>query len=255
MGEVQLRPVPHLFLKDPRRNCVLVGDDPIQLRFFEQFTGLVCEARESVTDEDFFDKEGVLFRVVIPQGIRLSPQVRNRVGIYSLAPLTPGSVSTNMLVRAAMEVIRTQCPDKCPDRATVDAVSRLIGRGFDRGTIKDLRVGLWEAFWALTGPLPQTRWQEPWEAPNLHGWASGGVDLGLRLGTLFKTLRTYTLLHTGDDVEAKKLGLPPHKLMYLKNLHLHPTSVRASLRELSRWKHFGTDPRITVLALAKIWSS
>lgn len=254
-GEAQFHPVPHIFLKDPRRNCVLVGDDPVQLRFFEQSTGLVCEAKGSVTDEDFLGRDGALYRVLVPQNIRLSPQVRLRTGVYSLAPIAPGSAGADMLVRAAIDVVRAQCPDKCPDKAAAEAVSWLVGRAFERGAIADLRAGLWEAFWALTGPLPPARWKEPWENPDPREWAPAGLDLGLRLGALFKALRAYTLLHTDSDAEARKLGLSPHRLARLRVLHLRPAAVRASLRELSRWRHLGTDPRIAVLALAGIWSS
>lgn len=255
-GEIIFRPVPSLFSRQPESNFILVGNDPLQVRFVEQLTGLSREVSEDgseivhsvVTDDDLLGKEGILYRVLFPHSVDLSPQVRNRTGVYSLAPITPGSASANALVRAAAD----HAGEKL-DRDRLDAVARQIGKAFQKEEITDLRVGFWQAFWLLSGPLVNTRWKEPWESQSMKDWCPAGVNVGQRLGYLFKVLSAYTLLRNEFESDAKQSGLLPSKLASLKELYLRGSKVRASLVELSRWKNLGTDPRITALVITSTW--
>lgn len=243
-------PVPYLLLKQPPRNNILIGDDASQIRFVEQLTGLTCETRDSISDDDLFGKDGVLYRLLAANGLNLSPSLRNRTGIWSLAPITSGSAAASAVVRSAAEVLNEKLTK---DR--LESLSRHVGWLFEHGEVVDLRAGLWETVWAMTADLPPHGWKEPWESASLRDWMPPGVDLGLRLGALFKKLRVYVLLHSDAEMEAKKMGFPPHKLMQLKNLRLNPNKVHESLKVLSRWKNLTTDPLVEGLALTKIWLS
>src|SRR5271157_1550317 len=138
-GGVQFHPVPFLLLRDAPRNNILAGDDAVQIRFMEQLTDMKCETRERVSDEDLFGKDGILIRVLTAQGVDLSSGLRNKTGVWSLTPLTPASVSTNALVRAASELLKTKYK-----KEELEAYSRYVGRMFEREELSDLRVGLWE---------------------------------------------------------------------------------------------------------------
>ena len=247
---MQFHPVPFLLSKTPPRNNILVGDDALQIRFVEQLTGLKCETVERVCDEDLFGKDGVLIRLLTNNGLDLSAGMRAKTGVWGLAPITPGSVSANALVRAAAEFLKVK-----PKKEELDAMSRHIGRMFERDELSDLRVGLWETVWAFTAPLPPMRWKEPWETSLFHEWVPPGVDLALRFGSLAKNLRAYILMKTGGDAEVKKMGISPHKMLQYKDLTINPDKVGESIRVLSRWKQFDQDPRIVALSLTKVWHS
>ncbi len=245
---VQFHPVPFLLVKAPPRNNVLVGDDALQIRFMEQLTGFRCETVEHVCDDDLFGKDGTLLRVLTANCLDLSPQLRAKTGVWALVPLTPGSVSANALVRAAAETLKTKAK-----KEQLDALSRHIGRLFERDDIADLRVGLWETVYAMSGELKPTRWREPWETSFPHEWMPTGVDLELRFGSMAKTLRAYVLMHTGGEAEVKKMGVSPSKMLKLKELSLNPDRVQDAIQILSRWKQFNTNPRIVALQLTKAW--
>jgi hypothetical protein len=249
-GAVQFHPVPYLFWKQPPRNNILIGDDAAQIRFVEQLTDCTCETVESVSDDDLLGKDGVLYRLLTSSGLDLSAQLRAKTGIWSLAPVTPGSAGANALVRAAANILKE--PLK---KERLDSLSKHIGRTFERNDIVDLRAGLWETVWVMTGELLPHRWREPWETVSIQEWAPPGVDLGLRLGAFFKTIRAYVVIHNGAENDAKKMGVPPHRIMQLKELRLSPEKVYESLKVLSRWKNLDTDPRVVILALTKVWLS
>src|SRR5271157_5721935 len=82
-GGVQFHPVPFLLLKTPPRNNVLIGDDAIQIRFMEQLTGLQCETRERVCDDDLFGKDGILIRLLTGNTLELSAQLRAKTGVWA----------------------------------------------------------------------------------------------------------------------------------------------------------------------------
>src|SRR5277367_5357700 len=105
-GTVQYHPVPFLFSKTPPSNNILIGHDSVQIRFVEQVTGSVCETRDSISDDDLFGKEGILVRLLVGSGLRLSPALRNRTGVWSLAPIAPGSAGANALVKAAANILK-----------------------------------------------------------------------------------------------------------------------------------------------------
>lgn len=247
-AKIQFHPVPFLLSKDLPRNNILIGDDAIQIRFVEQLTGLQCETRERVTDDYLFGKDGILVRLLTANGLDLSPQLRSKTGVWALVPVTPGSVSTNAIVRIAAEILGAKLK-----KEELDSTSRYVGRLFERDEVADLRVGLWETLWIMSAPLPPSRWKEPWETSILQEWVPPGVDLGMRFGSLLKTLRAYVLIQTGGESDAKKLGVSPSKMLYLKDLRLNNEKVYNCLRVLSRWKQFGTDPRIVALSLTKVW--
>jgi hypothetical protein len=249
-NSVMFHPVPFLLSKDVPRNNILIGDDAIQIRFVEQLTGLQCETRERITDDDLFGKDGILVRLLTTNGLDLSPQLRSKTGVWALVPVTPGSVSANAIVRVAAEISGTKLK-----KEELDSMSRYVGRLFEHDKVADLRVGLWETVWAMSAPLPPNRWKEPWETSILQEWVPPGVDLALRFGSLFKTLRAYVLIQTDGEPEAKKMGISPSKMLYLKDLRLNNEKVYQALRVLSRWKQFGTDPRIVTLSLTRVWHS
>jgi hypothetical protein len=250
IGGIQFHPVPYLFSRTIPRNNILIGDDVVQIRFVEQLTGLKCEMLDSVSDDDLFGKDGVLYRLLTHKGLALSPQVQGKTGVWALSPITAGSAGANALVKVAAGISQAT-----PTKEQADALSRHIGKLFERNEISDLRVGLWETVWAMTADLPHTHWSEPWETPMPQDWMPPGMDLGLRFGFLFKTLKAYVLLHTNAEQEARKMGIQPHRLMKLKDLKLDPEKVYGSLKALSSWKHFDTDHRIVALDLTRVWLS
>lgn len=248
IGGIQFHPVPYLFLKTPPHNNILIGNDAMQIRFVEQLTDVACEARDSLSDDDLFDKDGVLYRLLTPINLDLSPQMRAKTGIWSLAPITSGSAAATALIRAAAEILEEKL-----SRERLASLSRLLGREFENGEISDLRVGLWETVWVMTGDPAPHHWKEPWESAVPADWMPPGVNLGLRFGTLFKTLKAYVLVQTDAEQDARKLGTPPHKLLKLKELRLNPAKVYETLKELSRWKALDINPKIVALTLTKIW--
>lgn len=248
-GAVTFPPVPFLLFKPCPRNNVLIGDDALQLRFVEQLTGQTCETLDSLTDENLFGKDGCLYRLLTHRGLAVSESVRKTLGVWSLTPITSRSASSNALVRAAALLLKEEIK-----KERLEAVSRVVGRLFEKGDLTDLRTGLWEAVWIMTGDLPVYGWSDPWESTLTTEWFPKGVDLELRLGALMKTLRAYVLTHTGADTEVKRMGIPPHRVQKLKDLTLNPDKIFESVLVLSRWKQHRLDPKIVALMLTKVWA-
>jgi hypothetical protein len=243
-------PVPYLFLKLPVRQNVLIGDDPLQIRFVEQLLKCECVTIDSLTDDDILGVEDVLFRVRFEKSLELTPAVRSKIGMWSLQPVAPDSASANALVRVASKIIGEPL-----DEVRFNAIVKEIGRRFKKNFVRDLRVGLWETCdLILEGNTPTNKWKEPWDTADPMEWLPPGTNIDMRLGTLFKHLRAYVYLLSGVDEEAMDLKVLPSKIKYLQGLHLDPEKVYETLKALSRHRYFGADPRKVVLALVKIWA-
>lgn len=83
------------------KNNILIGSDPAQIRFFEDFAGHETTLVERITDESLLGKSGLLLRVHAAHQMDLSPDVKEKTGIWSADAITAGSAGANALVRQA----------------------------------------------------------------------------------------------------------------------------------------------------------
>lgn len=247
---MSFHPVPSLFLKDsPPANNILIGDDPLQIRFVEQLTGQTCKTVDAVTDEDVLGKEGMLFRILTVQGLNLSQAMRQVTGVWTVAPIQPNSIAASRIIQAASRIRN----DDNVERETLESAAKNLGKSFERGEIADLRVGLWNAVWLLSGPIPSSKWEEPWENPSPDVWMPRGVDPQYRLNTLAKHLAAYVLVKTNAEEELRKRKIRPSVIREFQNLKLDLNKVYASMKELARWKYNRSNPYPTALRLTQIW--
>jgi hypothetical protein len=245
---------PLLLERVPKKHNVLIGNDPMQIRFAEQFLSahftvpIKHEAVACVNDEHVLGKdEPQLLLVERSSLIDLSPNVKAKTGIWSLDLIKPGSAGVNAIVRSAAELMGMEKPDK----ATVQRVADEIVDG-----LYDIRAGIWDAAWLLSGPLPEkAKWMRPWE--NWLLWLPKGVDPRYRLNALYWEMVEWVFAQTGDERGFKKAKgaskFNPRSFQKLSALQLPKDKVFNSLLELSAWRERHYDPYVCALKLAKIW--
>jgi hypothetical protein len=240
--------------KSPPKNNVLVGDDPAQIRFAEQFLSathmrrIECQAVKSVSDIDLQgQEEPLLYQVDYSSLLDLSPRTARKTGIWSLDLIKPGSAGMNAIVRFAAELLGMEKPDK----ATVQRVADEVADG-----MYDIRAGIWDAAWMLSGPLPEkAKWMRPWE--NWLLWLPKGVDPRYRLNALYWEMVEWVFAQTGDDRGFKRAKgaskFNPRTFQKLSALQLPKDKVFNSLLELSAWRERHYDPYVCALKITKIW--
>jgi hypothetical protein len=236
--------------KTYKRVNILVGDDPMQIRFAEQTLGAVCEFMAIVGDEHVLGKETpVLFRIDSSRNLDLSPNVRAKVGIWSLDPIEKGSDGANAIVKHAAIILGMTKPHKDVVRRIADEIAA--------DDIYDVRAALWEAMWRLTDPKLEVTfkpWLEPWE--NVTGWLPEDVDPSYRLNSLYWKLVKYIFAKTEEDTALKKIGkFSPTEFKRLRELKLDLDAVNASIYELSSWRTFKSDPYICALKISTFWKN
>lgn len=267
-GLVEYPTTPLLLERTPKRHNILVGNDSAQIRFAEWFLslahvvplpGIQHEAVPAVTDEMLLGKdEPKLYLVDRSSLIEISPNVKNKTGIFSLDLIERGSAGINAIVRFAGSLLELGKIDKGDlMRVGNEVIKESDPRG-KRYLMGDVRAAVWHAAWMLIGP-PSKRpnWSQPWE--NWMLWMpKGDRDTArYRLNTLYWTLVMWTFAQSADErgyrktkgrwdaKEFSKLGL----------LQLPKDKVYNTLVELSVWRERSYDPHVCALKIAKIWES
>lgn len=233
--------------KTLKRNNILIGYDPTQERFVERFLGLTSQLKDNIRDEDLLGlSDPVLFRVEHARNLELSPQVRNKTGLYSLEPLTKGSAGVFAIVREAATILGMEY-----NQELVANVADLLCKE----PIYDVPATVWQAVWLLTGPILEfKRWPEPWATRD---WFPTNVDPQFRLNTLYRDLVTIVYARGNDEDSAHKFGVRPSRFKVLKSIgqNLDLNCVDRSIRELSRWRQQKYNPFVCALKITSIWHS
>jgi hypothetical protein len=235
-----------------RKHNVLVGDDPVQVRFAEQFlsahyhAAIACEFVEALNDHRLLGQEAPqLFRVDRSSLIDISPSVREKTGIWSLDMIEDGSAGANAIVRFAASCMGLPKPSR---EAVAYAAKEITGR------LNDINAAVWHAAWLLLAPVPEKRiWPNPWESSV--GWLPRGEDPRLRLNTLYWTLVEYVFASQNDEKGFRKTGraFRPRSFKFLSALVLPKDRVYTTVEALSAWREHRGDPYACALRVAKIW--
>ena len=241
---------------------ILVGDNPPQIKFAERYltdihqADVKCQSVELVNDDMVQGKdEPLLYRVDRLRHIELAPNVKSKVGLWSLDPIERGSSGANAIVRFAVKTMlgRDKLTNAQVEAYANEMVKEQAGLSFTK-EVEDIYAAIWEACWLLLGPEPAPfkPWPRPWE--NHLTWMPKGVDPVFRLNTLYRELVVHTFAREGDEYAARKFGrFKPNEFKTLKNLKLPITKVADSLHALSTWHTEKFDPYICALKIAKIW--
>jgi len=244
-GVSEFPPVSGLLSKKnfPRHN-ILVGDDPVQIRFAEQVLDVKCEIVEHVKDEDLLVQHPTLHQVFISNSIDLSQEIRSKTGVWSLSPIVKGSASANAIIKAACEILGIKL-----ERSKLNRASDLL----TKEPTNDVRASLWYAIWIISGDiLDEELWKDPWVNSN---WLPKGTDPNYRLNSLYKDLVGHVFIRGNDEVAARRFGISPAKIKRLKNMSLDLNRVYESIFELSKWRQKRYDPYICALKISKIWEA
>jgi hypothetical protein len=256
-GENNLPPLLFILDKTPKRNQILVGDDPAQVRFAEKILSsfhnfsLECQPAENVTDVHIVGKDSPqLYRVTQAGMIELSQQGRDTCDIWSLAMIEPNSAAAFVLVKHAAKLIGI---DK-PKREIVTKISSEV----TKDGVYNIFAALWQAAWMLSQPQQETKqWSRPWES-SLE-WLPRGEDPAYRLNSLYWELLTYVFAKEDDEAGLKKALASGNKKFYpdtfkrLSKLNLSNSRVFSTFEELSIWRNKHTDPFVCALKIANIW--
>lgn len=241
---------PLLLSKTRKRNNILVGDDPAQERFAEQLLGVQCKFVPTVQDDDLLGQNRpVLLRVEYARSIELSTQVRSQTDIWSLDPIEKGSAGANAIVRHACKLLGIEKPNLTLIQRIADLLCE--------EPISDIKAAVWHAAWLLTGPMPDEfkPWSQPWNSQN---WLPINVDPQYRLNSLYRDFVgvVFARQNPPDWNAAQKFFIKPTKFNILKNeaSTLDLNKVRASIKELSRWRLQKYNPLICALKITAIWS-
>jgi len=226
-----------------QRNNILIGNDPVQTRFAEQFFGVPCKEVDVVRDEDILKDTPTLYQVLISKSIEISPELRLKTGIWSLSPVVKGSASATAVIKSAMEILDVKLDKESVNRACDILTEEEIG---------DVRAALWNAVWVIAGEIPAQPefWKAPWSKGN---WMPKGVDPKYRLNALYRELVGYVLVRDNDEPAARRFGISPAKIKKLKALALDLDRVYNSISELSKWRQLKYDPYLCALKIARIW--
>ncbi len=251
-GATEFPTTPLLLEKTPKKHNVLIGDDPMQVRFTEQFLSgyyqqkVVCQLVDTLTDDHVLGQDSPqLYRVDRINQIDLSPNIRIKTGVFSLDIIEKGSAGANAIVREASRLMGITKPP----RATVDYVAAEITKD-----LYDIKSAIWYAAWLLTGTTPEKIvWPQPWE--NYITWMPKDVDPAYRLNTLYWKLVEYVFAAENDERGFKKTGRPfnPREFKALSSKVLPKDRVSSSLRTLSSWRERRGDPYVCALKITKIW--
>jgi hypothetical protein len=232
--------------KSLRKVNILIGYSPAQVRFVTQYLDQPCEPKEQIHDEDVIGKEA-LYQVSSASHIDLSPNVREKAGLWTLDTITEGSAGAHAIVKYAAKILGK-------DKISREQVS-LASKVLMRDDVDDVRATIWRAVWLLSGKelTPTVWWKEPWEDPS--GWLPEGEDPVYRLNTLYRTLIAYTFIRRGEEDVLRKMGMSmaPFKVKKLKELKLDINKVEQSFYELSQWRSKRADPYVCALKLRNIW--
>jgi hypothetical protein len=257
--------VPLLLERAPRKNNVLIGNDPTQIRFAEQFlskahgTSVNHEGVPGVTDEMLLGKdEPKLYLVDIPSQLDISETVKAKTGIFSLDLIERNGAGINAIIRFAAKLLDIPKPDK----TTMASVSYKLVKDSDpiskKYLLTDIRAAVWQAAWFLTDTVDsRPRWIAPWE--NWMLWMPKGDSdsIRYRLNSLYRELVMWVFAQSGDERGVRKTGgrWDAKQFAKLSQLQLPKNKVYATLAELSAWRAHSYDPFVCAIRISKIWET
>lgn len=238
----------HVLLKKTLpQNNIVVGLDVPQLQFIQRYLKTIAKPVERVTDDMLAGYDGRLYHVTFSHKVDLSPEFRQRTGIWALSPITKGSSAIHTLVKFAASLI--DIPENSLKHETIDRVAEELLEG----EIFDIYTLMWKAAWILSGGLaPVAVWKEPWESPT--EWLTLDMNPSLRLNVLYKKLVGYVYLTVYSGDAATKYGLTPSQQNHFKQINLDLKRVYRSISVLSRWKQGRRDAYVCALEISSIWS-
>ena len=263
VGTTEYPTTPLLLEKKPRKNNILIGNDPAQIRFAEQFLSMEFgvpirhEQVPMVKDDMLLGvSDPKLYLVDADHQIDISPNVANKTGIFSLDLIGLGSSGLNAVIRYAAKLMDREKPTK----EEFNRVGRELVREFDtqkkQHLLGDIRAAVWQAAWLLCGP-PEGKlgWMAPWE--NWQMWMPRGGDPRFRLNALYRELIMWVFAQNGDDKGFKKTGgsWDAKRWLKLSKTNLPKDKVYATLSELSAWRTHSYDPYVCILRISKIWET
>jgi len=246
---------PLLLERVPKKHNILIGNDTMQIRFAEQFLSIAHEHKvehekvESVNDSMVLGHDiPKLYLVDRSSFIDLSPNVKAKVGIWSLDLIEKGSAGLNAIVRFGAKLNGTDKPEKGVVQRVADEMAR--------EGVYDIRAAVWHAAWLLTAPPSKyIKWTRPWE--NWLQWMPKGEDARKRLHSLYWELVMWVFAMSGDERGYRKTkGRWDAKMFQrLSLLQLPKDKVYNTLLVLSAWRERSYDPYICILKIAKIWET
>lgn len=255
--------VPLLLERVPKRHNVLIGNDPAQIRFAEQFlsmhhgVSIKHEQVPAVGDAMLFGiDEPKLYLVDVSQQVDLSPAVKAKTGVWSLDMIERGSAGINAIIRYA---VKLRGKEKPPKNVMANIGWELIKDSdpfSKRYLLTDIRAAVWHAVWLLSGPVAgRPSWIAPWE--NWQLWMPRGGDPYYRLNSLYWELVMWVFASTGDERGFRKTGKSwdSRRFQKLSALQLPKDKVYDTLAVLSVWRTHSYDPYVCVIRISKIWET
>jgi len=248
---------PLLLERVPKKHNILIGNDTMQIRFAEQFLSIAHEHKvehekvESVNDSMVLGHDiPKLYLVDRSSFIDLSPNVKAKVGIWSLDLIEKGSAGLNAIVRFGAKLNGTDKPEKGVVQRVADEMAR--------EGVYDIRAAVWQAAWHLSGtPVSRPRWLAPWE--NWMLWMPKGDrdSVRFRLNSLYRELVMWVFAQSGDERGVRKTGgrWDAKQFQKLSQLQLPRVLVYETLAELSAWRGQGYDPFVCAIRISKIWET
>lgn len=260
---IEFPSTPLLLERAPKKNNVLIGNDPSQIRFAEQYltmshgTSIHAEAVPLVKDDMLLGhNDHRLYLVDVAAQVELSPNVRAKTGVWSLDLIERGGAGVNAIIRYAAKMLGIPKPDKTVMSRVAYQLIKDSDPSGKKYLLTDIRAAVWNAAWLLTGPQEsRPRWTQPWE--NWLLWMPRGGDPRYRLNSLYRELIMWVFAATGDDRGYRKTGgrWDVKQFQRLSQLQLPKDRVYATLSELSAWRAHSYDPFICVLRVSKIWEA
>ena len=259
--ETEYPTTPLLLERTPRKHNILIGNDPVQIRFAEQFLSTAHSARvrhepvPAVNDEMLLGKDEPKLYLVERSGlIDISPREKAKTGIWSLDFIERGSAGINAIIRYAAKLLGIEKPPK----EILASVGYDLVRESDPGSKKylltDVRAAVWHAAWLLAGSVAgRPSWLAPWE--NWMMWMPRGGDPRYRLNALYRELVMWVFAQSGDDKGFRRTGgsWNAKRFQKLSQLQLPKDKVYDTLAELSAWRAHGYDPFVCAIRISKIW--
>lgn len=255
--------VPLLLEKKVKKNNILIGNDPTQIRFAEQYLSVEFEmpihheAVPFVNDTMLLGKdEPRLYLIDVSQQMDISPKIKEKTGIWSLDMIERGSAGLNAIIRYAAKLLDKEKPSK----AVMDRVAKELVNESDpthrKNLLADIRASVWQAAWYLTAPeTGPLGWLAPWE--NWLMWLPRGGDPNFRLNALYRELVMWVFAQNADDRGFKRTGgsWDVKRWQKLSKLRLPQDKVYQTLTELSKWRTHFYDPYVCVIRISKIWET
>jgi len=258
--------VPLLLERSAKKNNILIGNDPTQIRFAEQFLSMshkkpIVHEPVSLVDDMMLQgqDEPKLYLVDVSSQIdNVSPKEKAKTGIWSLDLIERNGAGINAIIRYAAKLLDIPKPDK----TTMSRVGYQLVKESDPSSKKylltDIRAAVWQAAWYLTGTdTGRPRWLAPWE--NWMLWMPKGDrdNVRFRLNSLYRELVMWVFASTGDERGVRKTGgrWDAKQFQKLSQLQLPKEKVYATLAELSAWRTQGYDPFVAAIRISKVWET